>query len=111
MGHTAGRLAHQVVVTSDNPRSESPAAIAAAVAEGVRAAGATPDVELDRRVAIEHAVAAAGEGDVVLLAGKGHEPYQQVGDVKLPFDDRIVAREALAARRAAREERSREAQR
>jgi UDP-N-acetylmuramoyl-L-alanyl-D-glutamate--2,6-diaminopimelate ligase len=99
MGEAAGRLADEVIVTSDNPRSEEPDTIAAAVAAGVRAVGATPAIELDRRRAIELAVDAAAEGDVVLIAGKGHEPYQIVGPVKHPFDDRVVAREALAQRR------------
>ncbi len=99
MGEAAGRLADEVIVTSDNPRSEAPGAIAAAVAAGVRAVGATPAFELDRRRAIERAVGAAAEGDVVLIAGKGHEAYQIVGPVKHPFDDRAVAREALAQRR------------
>jgi UDP-N-acetylmuramoyl-L-alanyl-D-glutamate--2,6-diaminopimelate ligase len=99
MGEAAGRLADEVIVTSDNPRSEEPGAIAAAVAAGVRAVGATPAIELDRRRAIERAVSAAVDGDVVLIAGKGHEAYQIVGPIKHPFDDRVVAREALARRR------------
>lgn len=99
MGEAAGRLADEVIVTSDNPRTEEPGAIAAAVAAGVRAAGATPTIELDRRRAIDLAIDAAADGDVVLIAGKGHEAYQIVGPVKHPFDDRVVAREALAKRR------------
>jgi UDP-N-acetylmuramoyl-L-alanyl-D-glutamate--2,6-diaminopimelate ligase len=99
MGEVAGRLADEVIVTSDNPRSEEPAAIAAAVVAGVRSAGADPAVELDRRAAIELAIASASTGDVVLVAGKGHEAYQIVGPVKHPFDDRVVARHALAQRR------------
>ncbi len=99
MGEAAGRLADEVIVTSDNPRSEDPGAIAAAVVEGVRAAGATPTIELDRGKAVELAVGSAADGDVVLLAGKGHEGYQIVGQTKHVFDDRAVAREALARRR------------
>jgi UDP-N-acetylmuramoyl-L-alanyl-D-glutamate--2,6-diaminopimelate ligase len=100
MGEAVARHADIAVVTSDNPRSEDPALIAAAVAEGVRTAGGIPHVELDRRKAIELAVGRAADGDVVLIAGKGHEDYQLVGNVKLPFDDRIELRRALEARRS-----------
>lgn len=96
MGRAAGRLADVVFVTSDNPRSEDPARIARAVAEGVEAErGAAPEVELDRRRAITAALSMAGAGDVVLIAGKGHETTQTVGDEAVPFDDRTVAAEIL----------------
>ncbi|HEY6759351.1 MAG TPA: UDP-N-acetylmuramoyl-L-alanyl-D-glutamate--2,6-diaminopimelate ligase [Baekduia sp.] len=96
MGAAAARHADRVVITSDNPRSEDPEAIIAAVAEG---AGAAALKITDRRAAIEAAIDGAGPGDVVVIAGKGHETYQEVaGGVKLPFDDREVAREALRAR-------------
>jgi len=101
MGEAVGRRADVAVVTSDNPRSEDPVAIAAAVIEGVRRAGVDPVVEPDRKRAIQFAVGAAAPGDVVLLAGKGHEPYQQIGTVKHPFDDRVEARRALEMRRVA----------
>jgi UDP-N-acetylmuramoyl-L-alanyl-D-glutamate--2,6-diaminopimelate ligase len=101
MGESVGRRADVAVVTSDNPRSEDPAAIAATVAEGVRAGGMEPVVEIDRRRAIAWAIRSAAPGDVVLVAGKGHEDYQIVGTVKHAFDDRIEARRALAARRSA----------
>jgi len=94
----AAAAADLVVVTSDNPRSEDPAAIAAAAAAGVRSAGAEPVVELDRRAAIDAALAWAAGGDVVLVAGKGHESGQTVAGVTVPFDDRVVARELLEAR-------------
>ncbi len=102
MGDAVARHADVAIVTSDNPRSEDPAVIAAAVARGVRAAGGQPHVELDRRKAIALAVGGAAAGDVVLVAGKGHEDYQAVGHVKLPFDDRIEVRQALEARRRRR---------
>jgi len=102
MGEAVARRADVAIVTNDNPRTEDPAAIAAAVVEGVRGAGKEPVIELDRRKAIAHAVRSASEGDVVLVAGKGHEDYQIVGTVKHPFDDRIETRLALQERRRAR---------
>jgi UDP-N-acetylmuramoyl-L-alanyl-D-glutamate--2,6-diaminopimelate ligase len=95
MGEVAARLADRVVVTSDNPRSEEPDEIIAAILEGV-AAGA--DVEVDRRRAIEQAVAGAADGDIVVIAGKGHETTQTFRDTTVPFDDAEVAREALRGR-------------
>jgi UDP-N-acetylmuramoyl-L-alanyl-D-glutamate--2,6-diaminopimelate ligase len=102
MGEAVARRADVAIVSNDNPRTEDPQAIADAVVAGVRAAGKAPIVELDRRKAIELAVRSASRGDVVLVAGKGHEDYQIVGTVKHPFDDRIEARRALAERRGAR---------
>jgi UDP-N-acetylmuramyl-tripeptide synthetase len=97
MGHIAARLADRVVVTSDNPRSEDPAAIANAVARGVRDQGNRRWlIEIDRREAIRAAVAAAKQGDVVLVAGKGHETYQERDGARLPFSDVAVATAALA---------------
>jgi UDP-N-acetylmuramoyl-L-alanyl-D-glutamate--2,6-diaminopimelate ligase len=90
MGQAVAGLADVVLVTSDNPRSEDPAAIAAEVVGGLDL-----EVELDRRRAIERAVESARAGDVVVIAGKGHEQGQQLGGRTLPFDDREVAREAL----------------
>ncbi|WP_445151124.1 UDP-N-acetylmuramoyl-L-alanyl-D-glutamate--2,6-diaminopimelate ligase [Baekduia sp. Peel2402] len=95
MGEAAARWADVVVLTSDNPRSEDPEAIIDAIAAG---AGNGALRITDRREAIEHAIGAARSGDVVVIAGKGHETYQEIaGGVKLPFDDREVAREALNA--------------
>src|SRR5207248_2126644 len=94
MGAVAARLADQVVVTSDNPRSEDPSAIIDAVLEGIEDRS-TVAVEPDRRSAIAIALRAARPGDVVVIAGKGHEMTQTIGDTELPFDDRVVARELL----------------
>jgi UDP-N-acetylmuramoyl-L-alanyl-D-glutamate--2,6-diaminopimelate ligase len=94
MGEVASRLADVAVLTSDNPRSEDPAAIIDAVRAGVR----RPEVltvEPDRRAAIALALAAARPGDVVVLAGKGHETTQVAGGTTVPFDDRAVAAEIL----------------
>lgn len=85
-----------VIVTSDNPRSEDPIAIINDILPGIReAAGTTPIVEPDRRLAIALALATTNERDIVLIAGKGHETTQTTGDRVEPFDDRVVARELL----------------
>lgn len=99
MGEAVGRRADVAVVTSDNPRTEDPAAIAKPVEEGVRGAGGAPIVELDRAAAIARAIEGAAPGDVILIAGKGHEDYQIVGKEKRHFDDREEARTALTKRR------------
>ena len=96
MGAVACERADVVIVTSDNPRSEEPEAIIAAILEGC---GPGAEVEPDRRTAIERAVGMAGSGDVLVIAGKGHEQGQELaGGQKVPFDDVTVAREALRAR-------------
>jgi UDP-N-acetylmuramoyl-L-alanyl-D-glutamate--2,6-diaminopimelate ligase len=95
MGEVAARLADVVVVTSDNPRSEDAAAIAAAVVEGAAGPGSVT-TELDRRDAIATALAEAGPGDVVVVAGKGHETTQDAGGTVVPFDDRAVVAEEWA---------------
>ncbi len=105
MGEIAARGAEMVVVTSDNPRSEQPEAIIAQIMEGTageRPVGAPKIVvEPDRREAIHRAIGVAGAGDVVLIAGKGHEQGQEFAQGRVvPFDDVTVAREALRARRA-----------
>jgi UDP-N-acetylmuramoyl-L-alanyl-D-glutamate--2,6-diaminopimelate ligase len=107
MGMVAARLSDVVVITSDNPRGEDPARIIDEVRRGI-----TPDVQAGRRVevlpvvdraeAIARAVSMAAPGDLVLVAGKGHEKYQQIGDRVLPFDDVEVARATLARRVGAR---------
>jgi UDP-N-acetylmuramoyl-L-alanyl-D-glutamate--2,6-diaminopimelate ligase len=104
MGAVAGRLSDVIVITSDNPRSEDPNRIIDEIQRGI-----TPDTRrgitqriltiVDRRAAIAKAIEEARPGDLVLIAGKGHEKYQVIGDRTLPFDDAAVAREALARRR------------
>jgi UDP-N-acetylmuramoyl-L-alanyl-D-glutamate--2,6-diaminopimelate ligase len=105
MGAVAGRLSDLIVITSDNPRSEDPNRIIEEIQRGI-----TPDTRRDtgqrlltipdRRAAIAKAIEVANPGDLVLIAGKGHEKYQVIGDRTLPFDDTAVAREALARRRS-----------
>lgn len=100
MGEIGARAADVLVVTDDNPRSEDPAAIRAAVLAGAaRVADGAEVLEIgDRRAAIAHALAIAGSGDTVLVAGKGHETGQEVDGVLHPFDDRDEVRAALAGR-------------
>lgn len=93
MGAIAGKHADQIVITSDNPRSENPAAIIADIESGMASANFLSIVA--RREAIEYAVASADEGDCVLIAGKGHEKYQIIGSEKIFFDDYLVAQAAL----------------
>jgi UDP-N-acetylmuramoyl-L-alanyl-D-glutamate--2,6-diaminopimelate ligase len=105
MGAVAGRLSDLIVITSDNPRSEDPERIIEEIQRGI-----TPDTLrdgrprllaiVDRREVIARAVELARAGDLVLVAGKGHEKYQVIGDRSLPFDDVAVAREALSRRRS-----------
>jgi UDP-N-acetylmuramoyl-L-alanyl-D-glutamate--2,6-diaminopimelate ligase len=97
MGAIAARLADEVVVTSDNPRSEDPEAIVGEIVAGIEREDVR--VEVDRRAAIEQAIGLAADGDVVVIAGKGHEQGQEFAHGhKIPFDDATVAREALRAR-------------
>src|SRR5262245_17981488 len=113
MGAVAARLSDLVILTSDNPRSEDPDRIIGEVKRGIvvpaepaasggtRAPRPTPYLAIsDRKTAIERAIREAAAGDLVLIAGKGHEKYQVIGDRTLPFDDVEVARAALARRRA-----------
>ena len=116
MGEIAARLSDIAVLTSDNPRTENPAAIIDDVEAGVRQAGIAKlpassgltdsigtetstgyYIEPDRRSAIRLALALASAGDTVLIAGKGHEDYQILGTTKIHFDDREVARDELAS--------------
>ena len=112
MGAVAARLSDLVVITSDNPRSEDPTQIIEEIKRGIvmpadrtppggTRAKSTPHLAIiDRKAAIERAIRDAAAGDLVLIAGKGHEKYQVIGDRTLPFDDVEVARDALARRRA-----------
>ena len=98
MGEIAGTLSDVAIVTSDNPRTEDPEAIIADIEAGL-APNARSHIKLtDRREAIFHAIDEAREGDVVLIAGKGHETYQILGERKIHFDDHEVAREAMRKR-------------
>jgi UDP-N-acetylmuramoyl-L-alanyl-D-glutamate--2,6-diaminopimelate ligase len=97
MGEVAARLANRVVLTSDNPRREDPGAIIDAVLAGIPS-GTDLVVDPDRRAAIAVAIADAEAADIVVIAGKGHETTQTIGDEVVPFDDRVVAAEVLRSR-------------
>jgi UDP-N-acetylmuramoyl-L-alanyl-D-glutamate--2,6-diaminopimelate ligase len=97
MGSVVSRLADHALVTSDNPRGEDPLKIISQIQAGMEQAH---PVEVDRARAIEAAISAAEDADVVLIAGKGHENYQEIAGRRLPFSDAAVAREALARRSA-----------
>ncbi len=101
MGAIGRRLADVCIVTSDNPRSEDPEAIIREIVAGAGTGPAVLVVQPDRRAAITEAIAMARPGDLVLIAGKGHESGQEAHGVVTPFDDRLVAREVLGERRAA----------
>jgi UDP-N-acetylmuramoyl-L-alanyl-D-glutamate--2,6-diaminopimelate ligase len=102
MGHAAGAASDVVVVTSDNPRSEDPLAIIEEVLPGLGGTPATVIVEPDRHRAIEMSIAQAREGDLVLLAGKGHEKTQTISGRVIPFDDVAIARQVLRAQEKSR---------
>jgi len=95
MGQAAAEASDFVVLTSDNPRSEDPLAIMNDALVGIRRKDVPHLIEPDRALAIDRALKQAREGDIVILAGKGHEPYQVLKDKTIPFDDRTVARELL----------------
>jgi UDP-N-acetylmuramoyl-L-alanyl-D-glutamate--2,6-diaminopimelate ligase len=94
MGRIAGRLSDRVILTSDNPRMEDPAAIIEEIKAGVEPQDYKKILSItDRKEAIKTALALAGKGDVILIAGKGHETYQEIQGVKYPFDDRQIITE------------------
>lgn len=95
MGEIAGELADLVILTSDNPRNEDPFEILNQIEEGIRHTGCEYTVVENRREAIRHALSIAVSGDVIVLAGKGHETYQEIRGVKHPFNEKIVVRELL----------------
>ena len=97
MGRLAARLADEVIVTSDNPRSEDPHAIIMDIVGGMTEQCA---IAPDRSQAIRAAIGGAHAGDVVVIAGKGHEQYQEIDGVKHPYSDAAVVRAALTERRA-----------
>ncbi|HSW40711.1 MAG TPA: UDP-N-acetylmuramyl-tripeptide synthetase, partial [Acidobacteriota bacterium] len=98
MGEIAARLSDMAIVTSDNPRNEEPLGIIEEIEAGMKNGRASCHREPDRRAAIDRAIAEARKNDVVLIAGKGHEDYQILGDRTIRFDDRMTARECIRRR-------------
>ena len=95
MGEIAGRLADYSILTSDNPRTEDPFDILRAVESGIRRTKGKYTVIENRREAIRHALETAREGDIVVLAGKGHETYQEINGIRHPFDEKVVVQQLL----------------
>ena len=95
MGEVSGRLADLTIITSDNPRFEEPLDIIEDIKTGIGKTTGEYVVISDRREAIRYAISHAEEGDVIILAGKGHEDYQEIKGVKYPMDERVIIRELL----------------
>ena len=95
MGEIAGRLADYSILTSDNPRNEDPMVILGAIEQGIIPTGAKYEVIENRREAIRQAMEMAVGGDIIVLAGKGHETYQEIRGVKHPFDEKAIVAELL----------------
>ena len=92
MGEISGRIADYTIITSDNPRTEDPQKIVDQIEEGIKKTKANYEVIVDRTQAIETAIKMANKKDIIVLAGKGHEPYQEINGVKHPFDERIIVK-------------------
>jgi len=95
MGEISGRLADYSILTSDNPRTEDPMEILASIEEGIKPTGGRYTVIENRREAIRHALEIGRDGDIIVLAGKGHETYQEIMGVKRPFDEKVVVAELM----------------
>jgi len=95
MGEISGRIADYTIITSDNPRTEDPAKIVDQIEEGIKKTNGKYEVVVDRTEAIEHAIKMANKRDIIVLAGKGHEPYQEINGEKHPFDERIIVNEII----------------
>ena len=95
MGEIAGRIADYSIVTSDNPRTEDPNMIIKDIEKGISKTKGKYEIIVDRKEAIEKAIKMANKKDIVILAGKGHEPYQEINKVKHPFDERIIVKDIL----------------
>jgi UDP-N-acetylmuramoyl-L-alanyl-D-glutamate--2,6-diaminopimelate ligase len=108
MGQAADRLSDFCILTSDNPRTEDPQTILDDTSRGMRKNHFRAII--DRREAIDTAIRSAGEGDIILIAGKGHEPYQDFGDRVEKFDDSLVARDCTFAAMSAKREAEKEAE-
>ncbi len=95
MGEISGKIADYTIITSDNPRTEEPQKIVEQIEDGIKKTKGKYEVIVDRTEAIEKAISMANKRDIIILAGKGHEPYQEINGVKYPFDERIIVREII----------------
>ena len=96
MGEISGKIADYTIITSDNPRTENPEAIVSEIEEGIKKTKGKYEVVVDRVEAITKAIQMANKTDIIVLAGKGHEPYQEINGVKHPFDERIIVNDIIS---------------
>ena len=99
MGEVAGRVADYTIVTTDNPRTEDPKEIIQEIEKGISKTKGKYEVEVDRKKAIKKAIKMMNKRDIVILAGKGHETYQEINGKKYPFDERIIVKEILGEKK------------
>ena len=95
MGEISGRIADYTIITSDNPRTEDPKKIVEQIEDGIKKTNGKYEVEVDRVKAIEKAIKMANKRDIIVLAGKGHEPYQEINGKKYPFDERVIVNDII----------------
>ncbi len=95
MGEISGRIADYTIITSDNPRTEEPEKIVKQIEKGIIKTNGKYECIVDRREAIKKAIEMASKRDLIVLAGKGHEPYQEVDHKIYPFDERLIVREII----------------
>ena len=95
MGEISGRIADYTIITSDNPRTENPDEIVNEIEKGIKKTNGKYECIVDRREAIKKAIEMANKRDLIVLAGKGHEPYQEINHKTYPFDERIIVREII----------------
>ena len=96
MGEISGKIADYTIITSDNPRTEKPEEIVKQIEKGITKTKGKYEVIVDRKKAIENAIKMANKNDIIVLAGKGHEPYQEINGVKHPFDERIIVTDIIS---------------
>ena len=96
MGEISGKIADYTIITSDNPRTEDPQAIVDQIEGGIKKTKGKYEVIVDRTQAIQKAIEMANKNDIIVLAGKGHEPYQEINGVKYPFDERIIVKDIIS---------------
>ncbi len=95
MGEISGRIADYTIITSDNPRTENPDEIVNEIEKGIKKTNGKYECIVDRREAIKKAIEMANKRDLIVLAGKGHEPYQEINHKTYPFDERVIVRELI----------------